>query len=85
MIISDEQVRLALEYLQTPEAAIVAQVDPSRGIPAELVERVRARLQESPDVRFDRVAEARRAIEAGVSNEEVAGKMIGRIISDAIR
>lgn len=87
MIISDQQVRLALDYLHTqnvpsdaPEEAAALSVTP------ELIERVRRQIEAVPELRDDRVAEARLLMAAeGVSADEVACKMVGRILSDSIR
>ncbi len=89
MIISDEQVRRAVEYLQTtgpnsdsPSSRCVSHDDVS----VELVDRVRVALSTTPDFRADRVAQARELLAAGpLSSADVAEKMIGRIISDSIR
>ncbi|MDO8963706.1 MAG: hypothetical protein Q7W30_04350 [Coriobacteriia bacterium] len=87
MIISDQQVRLALEYLHTAEApGAVAVIDPAVGVTSELVERVKTRLAGMPETRLDRVEEARELLlGAEPSSQDVAAKMIGRIISDSIR
>jgi hypothetical protein len=87
MIISDEQVQMSLEYLQhrgdpDPGRRLV---DPAVGVTPELVARVRAAVSSMPDTRVDRVADGRELVSAGVSPDEVAAKMIGRIISDSIR
>lgn len=87
MIISEEQVRLALEYLHTTDPDIDRRIiDPSGGVTPELVERIKTQLEGMPETRLDRVAEARELI-AGTSpsSSDVAAKMIGRIISDSIR
>lgn len=87
MIISDEQVQLALEYLRTPHESR----DPDRSAASgressDLVERVRLELADLPETRSDRVAEARYTLEhEGFSPQDVAGKMIGRAISDSLR
>ncbi|MDZ4063117.1 MAG: flagellar biosynthesis anti-sigma factor FlgM [Coriobacteriia bacterium] len=88
MIISDEQVRRAVEYLQKPESewpeAKIEGCPPD--CPPELVERVMQRMAAEPDVREDRVQSARAALALGSqSSTEVATKMIGRIISDSLR
>ncbi|TDB39845.1 MAG: hypothetical protein D9V44_02560 [Actinobacteria bacterium] len=87
MIISDEQVRRVVEYLHTPEeysargrTAVLA--SPS----AELVDLVIRELGELPDVRADRVQQARELIGAEIlTSDMVAGKLIGRVLSDSIR
>ena len=85
MIISEEQVRRALEYLQTTEKAPAAPGSPGGGVPEELIERVRDIVAATPETRDDRVERGREMIAGGVSSSEVAEKMIGRIISDSIR
>jgi hypothetical protein len=87
MIISDEQVRLALEYLHTSgESSVRLPVDSAVGVTPELVERVRRAIAEAPETRPDRIEEARVLLNsAEPSSREVAVKMIGRIISDSIR
>jgi hypothetical protein len=86
MIISDEQVRLALGYLQSAhDERRTALVDTSADSVA-LVQRVRAQLDAVPETREDRIAEARDVLEhAGFDSGEVASKMIGRAISDSLR
>ncbi|MDA3936519.1 MAG: hypothetical protein PF636_06605 [Actinomycetota bacterium] len=87
MIISEEQVRLAVEYLQTPAAkcAVCAGHDAS-SVPPDLMDRVKATLASTPETRRDRVEQARIML-SGVtpSSREVADKMIGRIVSDSLR
>ncbi len=89
MIISEQQVRLALEYLHTqPRTSNGAgqRFTSAEGISDEFVARVRRQLEDSPATRDDRVATGRALLEsAGVTGDEVAAKMIGRIISDSIR
>jgi hypothetical protein len=87
MIISDEQVQLAIEYLQRQPGPDPGQrlVDPAVGVTPELVARVRDEVSRMPDTRLDRVADGRELVSVGVSPDEVAAKMIGRIISDSIR
>jgi hypothetical protein len=87
MIISDEQVQLALEYLHGHQAepARIDTIDAHPGVSSELVDRVRRELAGIPETRGDRVATARQSIASGVSGDEVAAKMLGRMISDSIR
>jgi len=88
MIISEEQVRLAVEYLQTPEGAHPADIDlsGSEAISPELMLKVQTVCAQLPDTRNERVEHARDMV-AGThpSSSEVAEKMIGRIISDSLR
>jgi hypothetical protein len=85
MIISDEQVARAIAYLQNPaQSAEVA----GEGVPVstELVLRVTEVVESMPDVRNSRVAEARERCEAHLpTSGEIADKLIGRVVSDAIR
>lgn len=89
MMISEEQVRRAVEYLQTTgpnSVSASSRLASSGDVSVELVDRVRMELATTPDFREDRVAQARALLAAGpFSSAEVAEKMIGRIISDSIR
>ena len=87
MIISDEQVQLALEYLQAHGTDVPQRHvgDLDRGVTSELVERVKRELALMPETREDRVRDARDFLYAGVDEGEVAVKMIGRILSDSLR
>ena len=85
MIISDEQVRLACEYLHN-SGQTAFEPHPHVAASPELLERVRVSLAGVPETRHDRVEEARALIATDVpSSEVIAQKMIGRIISDSIR
>lgn len=87
MIISDEQVRRVVEYLHTPDhitdsPPAAGHVDPS----ADFMRLVMCELQTVPDVRADRVAEAREMLLTDIpASDVVAGKLIGRVLSDSIR
>jgi hypothetical protein len=84
MKISEEQVRKAVEYLQTPRSSSLAHHAP--GVSPELFERAMSVINATPDVRDDRVDSALELLDgSGPSSDEVAQKMIGRIISDSIR
>lgn len=85
MMISEEQVRLAVEYLRTSDAYPGSVVRPE-AVSKELLARISAAMLEVPDVRPDRVAEARaRCVVTAPSSEEIAAKLIGRVLSDSIR
>ena len=87
MIISDEQVRLVVEYLHTPDAytAQSAAVACDRAS-QDLVTLVVRELEDLPDVRADRVAQAREMLAGSIpASDLVAGKLIGRVLSDSIR
>jgi hypothetical protein len=87
MIISDQQVQLVLDYLHTQNAsASESAILPPAGVSQDLMDRVRREIALAPETRLDRVAEARALIAGeGMSSDEVATKMIGRILSDSIR
>jgi hypothetical protein len=87
MIISDQQVRLVRDYLHTQNAsASEPTIVPPAGVTPDLMDRVRREIALAPETRLDRVAEARELIAGdGMSSDEVATKMIGRILSDSIR
>jgi hypothetical protein len=87
MIISDQQVQLVKDYLHTQNesASSPATVTPA-GVTPDFMERVRREIALAPETRDDRVAEARELIaHQGMTSDEVATKMIGRILSDSIR
>lgn len=87
MIISDTQVQLVLDYLHTQDgsASMSAANDPA-GVTPDFMERVRREIALAPETRDDRIAEAKELIaHQGMSSDEVANKMIGRILSDSIR
>lgn len=85
-MISDEQVRRAVEYLRTSDAYSErkhALTDPEA---AALVDRVVEALSELPDVRAERIAHARLLMEEQLpSSDELASKLIGRVVSDSVR
>lgn len=85
MIISDEQAHLAAEYLHSKRAPSERASATSAGISPDLVQRVRDEIESAPETRGERVAEARAHLSEGPSDDEVAAKMLGRIISDSLR
>lgn len=87
MIISDEQVRRVVEYLHTPDAYDSrTPASPLDHSSSELVDFVVRELNALPDVRADRVAQAREMLTGHIPTSEiVAGKLIGRVLSDSIR
>lgn len=87
MIISDTQARLALSCLHTDEGDGGPGVDDAcmRKVSPELLERVKDVLRDTPDLRPDRVAQARDDIaESRYSSADVASKIIARVISDSL-
>jgi hypothetical protein len=87
MIISEQQVQLVLEYLHTKHQPIVPRdLSGADGVSEDLVDRIKREIALAPETRGDRVAMGRELIASGsVSSDEVAAKMIGRIISDSMR
>ncbi len=85
-MISDEQARLAAKCLRDNHRcrdgarhAKSVKVDP------ELLERVRREIEGVPELREERLQQARDIMDGdGPSSNEVAGKVIGRVISDAL-
>ena len=87
MIISDEQVQRVVDYLHTPEEYGVQRQAALPVAPAsEFVEHVVEMLRRTPDVRQDRVAEAREMLCGHMPDSDVvASKLIGRVLSDSLR
>ena len=86
MMISDEQVRRAVEYLRTSDEYVVSTPSASDPDASALVVRVMESLRDLPDVRVDRVAHARTLIKEELpSADELAAKLIGRVVSDSLR
>lgn len=87
MIISDEQVQRVVEYLQTPDEYAMADASCTLSrTPADLVDRVVREVAELPDVRGDRVEQARAMMAFNPPDSKlVAGKLIGRVLSDSLR
>lgn len=85
MIISDEQVRLALRDLQYTTKH--DGVEPATGeVSTDLLKRICDNLAELPETRGERVAQARADMAGGgPPADAVASKMLGRIISDSLR
>jgi hypothetical protein len=84
MIISEQQVQRVLEYLHSHDGPVAERVAIDHNVSPELMERVRVEL--FPEMRDDRVALGRELVASHeVTSDEVAAKMIGRIISDSMR
>jgi hypothetical protein len=84
MIISDEQVERVLEYMRSGRTE--AERASSRAVSDDLSARIHDSLAAIPDVRSDRVEQARMHLDGtGLSAQEVADKMIARVVSDSIR
>jgi hypothetical protein len=85
-MISDEQVRRAVEYLRTSDEYWESAVLDPNALPEDLMRRVTARLSSMPELRDDRIDDARAFLaEQLPDSEELAKKVIGRILSDSIR
>lgn len=86
MIISDEQVSRVCEYLHSGSAYSVTSHDNWTPPEKEFVDSVVASVCSLPDVREERVQEARqRMAHAMPDPDEVASKLIGRVLSDIVR
>jgi hypothetical protein len=86
MMISDDEVDRVSEYLQRGGAYSVTSRG-SRALPdQEFLDSVVSFVCSLPDVREERVEEARRRMAAAMpDSHEVASKMIGRALSDRVR
>ncbi|HVN50313.1 MAG TPA: hypothetical protein VMT43_02715 [Acidimicrobiales bacterium] len=84
MQVTDLQVQHSLRALAerspTPSA-------PARSVAGEVPEGLVERLAEAPAVRDDRLAEARERLETGdqPSADDLAGRMVGRLVCDRLR
>jgi|GEM_PF-2039673 len=86
MIISDEQVSRVCEYLHSGSAYSVRSRESRTPPDKEFVDSVVASVCSLPDVREERVQEARcRMTHAMPQPDEVASKLIGRVLSDFVR
>ena len=88
MIISQQQVQKAVEYLRTPSGSAAASHSGTAydAVSPEFLERVHKVIDECPETRADRVEHARACVQGSApSSDEVAEKMIGRIVSDSLR
>jgi ABC-type arginine transport system ATPase subunit len=85
MMISDKQARLALDYLKTHQSRQrqVRLLDDAQVSP-EFMAQVKARISQLPDTRDDRVIAAWEVMSGQVTAQDVADKMIGRLISDEL-
>lgn len=85
MIISEEQARAALDHLRTQRCKDGGACR-SANVTAEILELAKAAANEAPDMRVDRVAEARARLASGTPDaEQIAHKMLCRILSDSVR
>jgi hypothetical protein len=82
MIISDEQARLAAQYLSTREAEFGGGHEE---VSEDVLARAIAVIQQTPETRSERILEARQHLAVCPDSHAVAGKMISRFISDSLR
>jgi hypothetical protein len=87
MMISDEQVRRVVECLQTSSAYPACGTEQDSGCASpELLTSVIRVIELMPDVRADRVLAARDLLETSFpGSDDVASKLLGRVLSDSIR
>jgi hypothetical protein len=86
MIISDEQVSRVCEYLHSGTAYSVTSHESWTPPDKDFVDSVVASVCSLPDVREERVEEARRRMTHAMPDpDEVASKLIGRVLSDFVR
>jgi hypothetical protein len=84
MIISEEQAKLAARDARS-HGAISS--DPQHSdVPQELIELATAAAKSAPDIRPQRIEDARERMGAGaLDSRDVATKMLSRIVSDSLR
>jgi hypothetical protein len=83
MIISENQARLAAEYLKEHPGG--SRCRPS-DVSAELLDAARSAATNAPETRPDRIRDAEHYLDVGeVDSHQIAAKMIARIISDSMR
>jgi hypothetical protein len=86
MIISEEQVRRAVEYLRTSDEYETSGMSIPPALSPEFASHVAEVVSALPDLRDERIEEAReRCLEVLPASDEIASKLIGRLVSDAIR
>lgn len=81
---TDVQVERSLEALRTGD---VAPVGSGGAVVAEVPDAVHEVLASAPEVRSERLEAARRRLDGGVvpTDEELARRMVGRIVCDRLR
>jgi len=84
MIISEEQAKLAARYARSHVAGTPETFH--EDVPAELIELATAAATSAPDIRAQRIEDARGRLDSGeLGALEVAQKMLSRIVSDSLR
>lgn len=84
MIISEEQARRAARYRLTQDEHATG--TPHADVPPEVLELARKAASSAPDIRADRIEEARTRLDAGEFDaHDIANKMLSRIVSDSLR
>jgi hypothetical protein len=84
MIISEEQAKLAARYARShgETASDSHHVD----VPPELIELATAAAKSAPDIRPQRIEDAKERMGTGeLDSRDVAVKMLSRIVSDSLR
>ncbi len=85
MIISDEQARAVAQHLKSHAGPRVC-TGVSCSVSSDLMDKAVAAAFDAPEIREDRLAEARIRMDAGMlDSHDVAEKMISRILSDSLR
>lgn len=85
MIISDEQVRRAAEYLRACRDTVSRASGPLH-IEGDVLARAVEAALSAPEIRHERVAQAAYVGEGYLPDpESVAAKLLGRVLSDSIR
>jgi hypothetical protein len=83
MIISEQQARLAAQYVRRPPGSS-STTRPA--VPPELMRRILGAVDAVPDTRSDRIVEAKaRLLQGSPKPSEIAEKIIARAICDALR
>lgn len=87
MMISDEQVRRVAECLQNTGEYPACDANPdTECASSELMTSVRRVIELMPEVRADRVEAARELLDTALpDSDDVAAKLLGRVLSDSIR
>lgn len=88
MMISREQVGKAFQYLRTPAGSVAATkcVSAPDPVSPEFLTHLHAVIDNYPDTCEDRIARGKAFMAGqGASSDEVAEKILGRMVSDSLR
>jgi len=84
MIISEEQAKLAARYARSHADGMPQTLH--EDVPAELIRLATAAAASAPDIRAQRIEDARGRLDSGeLGAFDVAQKMLSRIVSDSLR